>query len=63
MRELIQNWPVRSVVLMKELCGFDVCPTCAAPLDTGKVCVGCSQDWHRYVPARYKWTPPSSNGQ
>lgn len=62
MREFVKKWPVRSVVLMKELAGFDVCPACASPLDRAKVCISCEQDWHKHVPARYKWEPPSADG-
>lgn len=61
MRELIKTWPVQSIVLIKELAGFDVCPACASPLDTAKICVYCEQDWHQHVPARYKWSKPSAD--
>jgi hypothetical protein len=60
MRDLVKTWPVRSVVLIKELAGADTCPACAAPLDTAKICISCEQDWHKYVPARYKWSPPGN---
>jgi predicted amidophosphoribosyltransferase len=58
MRELLRVFPVKSVVLIKEAVGDDICPQCADSLDRSKVCMGCGADWHKHVPARYKWSVP-----
>lgn len=57
MRGLLQQYPIQSPVLRKEAVGADLCPECGGVLDRGKVCIHCLTDWHKYVPARYKWTP------
>jgi hypothetical protein len=61
MRDFIQVFPVKSVVLMKEAVGQDVCPECGGALDRGKVCMGCQTDWHKHMPARYQWKPPADD--
>jgi hypothetical protein len=55
--------PVRSKVLKRELVGIDSCPNCGSCLDRTKVCMNCREDWAALVPARYKWSPPTTRAR
>lgn len=63
MRDLIRMFPVKSVALIKEAVGHDVCPDCAGELDRGKTCMSCQYDWHKHMPARFQWKPPADDAR